>query len=190
MRNILWAGILLVAALEPVSARGGMIVRRTREDGANAIRLGAHKLTLDDLLDIRAAKPGWFAEHNPRLDRALDLGKTALIDRRAENPRRFDHYHPFLGYLLADPDRDEPLVINDIDPGPPPVTTPPDSLVPPPPPPGDPGGDTPEPPPVPAVPEPAAWVGMAWMIAAAGCYLRMRRRSLIRSRGPLEPARA
>jgi hypothetical protein len=181
MRNTLFAAILAVLSLGP-SADGGMIVRRTRLDGANAIRFGRRTLNLDGFIDFRQTNPGWFAEHNPKLGRALTRGKETLIARRELNPGRFDRYHPCLGYLLADPFTDEPEPGTVPDPTPIPPTLSPEVLKPPP---GDvpDGGDDPPPPPgVETVPEPATWGMIASALGGLGLVHAARRATTLRRR--------
>jgi hypothetical protein len=167
-------GAILANALLTEPARASLIVHRTRENGANAVRIGSHVFTLDDWMDFRESDPEWFARNSPRLGRALAKGKDYLLDRRALNPRRFDHYHPCLGWLLRDPAPDE--LTNTGGPFLPPTipqsVIPPIDLQPPPggggggaPPPGG-GGDTPLVPQ--AVPEPSGWVLMASAAAGMG----------------------
>jgi hypothetical protein len=188
MRYVVGAGMLVAAALWPAPGRGGMIVQRTRLDGANAVRIGQHTHTLDGWLAFRQENPAWFAENRPRLGRGLALGKAALMARRAINPRRFDYYHCILGYLLADPDpdTDEPAVPQGES-----QTTLPPSVIPP----GNPGGPTtdggggnpPGDPDTPAavVPEPSAWVLAATGLAGVGLARLLRaRRGSPRSSGP------
>lgn len=172
MRRALLMALLGIAAAAPTTGRGGMIVRRTRENGANAIRIGSQIWTLDRWIDFRTSNPGWFAEQNPRLGQALGMGKSALIARRSLNPRRFDYYHQSLGYLLADPFTDKPALMTNLPVAPPSVflngpvkpPAPPDPLAP-----GGSGGPTPI---ASAVPEPPTISIIVFAFAASVLYGR------------------
>lgn len=186
----LLAAMAAMAALVPASARASLIVHRTRDNGANAVRIGSHTFTIDRWIQLRQTNPGWFARNMPRVGRALDMGKDALLARRDRNPRRFDRYHRYLGWLLRDPHEDvltstgEPPAPRPIPPLPtPPVVVPPS---PPEPPPGGSGGGGGGHPGVQAVPEPSSWVLAALGGAALGLGNRRGRRWLagrIPSRG-------
>lgn len=98
--------VVLLLFLTP-PARGGLIVHRTRENGANAVRFRGRTYTLDRWIERRGDNPRRFDAARPQLGHALAMGKLALIERRARNPVRFDHYHHCLGWLLADAFPDE-----------------------------------------------------------------------------------
>ena len=70
-------GAVLVATLLAGPARASLIVHRTREDGANALRMGGHVFTLDKLISLRESNPHWFALHNPRWGWAQRDQRTA-----------------------------------------------------------------------------------------------------------------
>ncbi|RUL87321.1 PEP-CTERM sorting domain-containing protein [Tautonia sociabilis] len=83
--------------------------RFTREDGMNAVRFAGQSWTLPELIDRRAQNPMRFDRSHGRLGSALRLGIDGLQARRALNPRRFDSYHPVLAYLLDDFLPDAPI---------------------------------------------------------------------------------
>jgi hypothetical protein len=168
---------MLATALLTGPARAALIIERTRENGANALRIGPHTFTLDRWIDFRQTNPQWFAQNAPRLGWALSKGKDYLLERRARNPRRFDYYHPFLGWLLRDPFPDEltntggPLPSLSVPPSVPPITpqSPPSGI----------GGNNPPGPQV--VPEPASWI----LISSAAVGLGLQR--LVRRKVPGVP---
>lgn len=74
----------------------------TNKDGMNAIRIGNHKFTLNDMFRIYEHRPKRFARLGVRFGHALSLGRDRLEEIYLTNPDRFMHYHHVLGFLLRD----------------------------------------------------------------------------------------
>jgi hypothetical protein len=99
--RIVASGICLLSFAASAEANS-IQSRLTRKDDMNAVRHLGQAWTIHDLFEHRAKAPGRFDSNNQRLGSALRLGLDGLEARRELNPSRFDFYHPFLGYLLAD----------------------------------------------------------------------------------------